>query len=333
MAGARALAPEDRAAVWSPASIGAIAALVFLLGVTATWWMLALWPVEAGASPWLERVRQICFNAREDGLPDASGWLLLVGQPIGMLAALMAVWGDAVRTGLSLLTGSRLGRALLVAGALSMAAGLSAAAARVVDARAALDIVLPGDVVLPDSYPRLERPAPALSLVDQEGRRIDVDTLRGRPALVTFAFGSCESVCPAIVRQTLEVRATLRRRVESGELGADAVPRIVIVSLDPWRDTPGRLAHVARHWELEVDDSVLSGSVEEVERTLDRWNVARQRDETTGDVVHPPLVYILDPAGRIAYAVSGGVAPMLDLLGRLQDVDHARSAGVRGEAG
>ena len=37
----------------------------------------------------------------------------------------------------------------------------------------------------------------------------------------------------------------------------------------------------------------------------------------TGDVTHPPLVYILDAEGRIAYATTGGVEAMVELLGRV----------------
>jgi len=73
--------------------------LVALLGITVAWWALALWPVEGVPPAWLERARAVCFNAGPSGLPDASGWLLLVGQPIGMLAVLMVIAGDAVRTG------------------------------------------------------------------------------------------------------------------------------------------------------------------------------------------------------------------------------------------
>ena len=60
----------------------------------------------------------------------------------------------------------------------------------------------------------------------------------------------------------------------------------------------------------------LNFSVEEVEAALTRWNVARERDPRTGDVAHPPLVYVLDREGRIAYATAGGVDAMVELLRR-----------------
>jgi protein SCO1/2 len=295
----------------------AFGALVFLAVVTAAWWALALWPIGNAAPQWLERARWVCFNAGPDGLPDASGWLLLIGQPIGMLAVLLAVWGDPVRAAVRAIRSTRAGRTALVACVGLLALGLVASGARVVSATSTGGTAAFDDVAPPDTYPRLDREAPTLSLTDQQGRRIGVEDLAGRPALVTFAFGNCETICPAIVRETLAVQEGMRRRATEGALAAEAVPRVVIVSLDPWRDTPGRLAHLAHHWKLGEDAHVLSGSVEEVETVLDAWNVARRRDAKTGDVTHPALVYILDASGAIAYATRGGQVVVTELLERV----------------
>jgi cytochrome oxidase Cu insertion factor (SCO1/SenC/PrrC family) len=92
------------------------------------------------------------------------------------------------------------------------------------------------------------------------------------------------------------------------------VPRVVLLTLDPWRDTPSRLPHLAREWKLGSDASVLSGSVEEVNAALDRWGVVRERDPSTGELAHPPLVYVLDASGRIAFAASGGAELLAELV-------------------
>jgi hypothetical protein len=49
---------------------------------------------------------------------------------------------------------------------------------------------------------------------------------------------------------------------------------------------------------------VVSGSIDEVNALLDRWQVPRTRSETNGQVDHPALTYVLDGAGRIAYAAT-----------------------------
>jgi protein SCO1/2 len=283
-------------------------AVAFLLVVTAAWWALALWPAPDEPPAWLLRTRQVCFNTGLDGLPDASGWLLLVGQPLGMLAVLLAGWGGAVRSGMAALAARRVGRiaiALVLAG---VTAGLAGAVARVRGVSEDVDV---GPSAVPDTYPRLDRAAPALDLVDQRGESLDLASLRGRPALVTFAFGQCESVCPAVVHEVLEAQARLRERGPTGR-----TPRVVVVTLDPWRDTPSRLDHMARHWQMGDDAFVLSGSVEAVNGVLDAWSVPRERNPDTGDLAHPPLVYVLDPAGRIAYAATGDPEVLVQLVER-----------------
>lgn len=297
-------------------ALGGVAALVFLAGVTAAWWALALWPTPDEPPAWLARTRWVCFNAAPGGLPDASGWLLLVGQPLGMLAFLMVGWGPAVRSGLALLRAGRVGRALLVAGVGVLALGLGAAGARIAVLAGGAGAGARAAAPAADAVPRLDQEAPPLGLADQHGQPLDLERLRGRPALVTFAFGQCESVCPLSVREVLAAQEHLRREAAEGRVEASRVPRVVVVTLDPWRDTPSRLPHLARHWKLERDAFVLSGSEASVNRVLDAWKVARRRDASTGDVSHPPLVYVLDASGRIAYAASGGVETLAELIVR-----------------
>lgn len=287
-------------------------ALGFIALVTVAWWALALWPV-AGASPeWLSRARAVCFNAGDDGLPDASGWLLLIGQPIGMIAVLMVGWGRSVVAGLRALSGSVAGQVTVAAVVLTLLATLGLAGARVAQARAQAEIVLPGEDLPPSTYPRLDRPAPDTELTDQHGRPFRLEQLRGSPVLVTFAFGHCETVCPVVVEGAREAR----RRLLEKDPEASA-PRIVVVTLDPWRDTPTRLGQMAREWHLDSDDRVLSGPVDEVNAALDAWQVTRRRDPSTGDIAHPALVYVLDADGRIAFAASGLPGTLLELIQRL----------------
>jgi cytochrome oxidase Cu insertion factor (SCO1/SenC/PrrC family) len=113
--------------------------------------------------------------------------------------------------------------------------------------------------------------------------------------IVTFAYAHCETVCPLLVGEVL----TARDRITG------AKPVVLIVTLDPWRDTPSRLASIAERWSATGDVHVLSGETLQVERVLNAWRVPRARNERTGDVSHPSVVYVVGPDGRIAYAVPG----------------------------
>ena len=150
---------------------GAMIGLLGLLAITVAWWALALWPVEGVPPAWLERARAVCFNAGASGLPDASGWLLLVGQPIGMLAVLMVIAGDAVRTGVGRAFASPAGL-LGVAGVVGvLLAGVVLAAVRVVGAPRDAEWLEAVSARVPASYPRLDRPLPEVTGTGRSARR------------------------------------------------------------------------------------------------------------------------------------------------------------------
>jgi protein SCO1 len=295
--GVTKLARREAAALW---------ALAAVLLVSVGWWAAALWPLPADVPEWVVRARAACFGKTESGLPNAGGWIMLVGSPPTMLAALALMSGGALRDGLRSLGGRRGGRAALGTGAAALVLLLGAAALRVADASGVLDPA-PRSAFAAEAPVRLDRPAPATTLVDQHGDRIGIERFRGRPVLVAFAYGRCETICPVIVQDALRAQARLE----------DLRPVVVVVTLDPWRDTPRRLPHVAESWGLGPGAHLLGGRVEEVEAALDAWQVRRSRDTRTGEVVHPPLVYVVDAEGRIAFAVPGGVDGIVEAARRL----------------
>ncbi len=277
----------------------ALLALYLIVLTTVAWWALALWPAP-GAPEWLTRTRALCFGSAPDGLPDAGGWILLVGQPLGMIGVLIAVWGSELRAALSAASGRFAGRVLLAGTAVLLLTGATLAAARVrADDAEPFDPVAGGDPLT-----RLNDPAPALTLVDQHGDTVSLSDFQGRPVLVTFAFAHCQTVCPVVVREALEARRAT----------ADRQTAVLVVTLDPWRDTPARLPSIAAGWELGGDAHVLSGEVDGVERVLSNWRIPRVRNEATGDLSHPAMVYVVSPAGRLVYALPGGMAALTEAV-------------------
>ncbi|MBM4185111.1 MAG: SCO family protein [Gemmatimonadetes bacterium] len=283
-----------------------LGALTFILGVSAAWWAFALWAVPS-APAWFERARSVCFNITESGLPDAKGWLLLIGQPPTMLAALMVGWGRQVRASVRHLGSSTSGRTALVTCAGAVVLGLGLAGWKVADARLP-ETAWGAPELAQGDPPRLDRPWPAASgLVDHRGDPFGLEALAGRPALVMFAFGHCATLCPVVVQAARAAR-------DEAAPGA----AVVVVTLDPWRDTPGLLASVLEHFGLDpARDFVVGGPVESVEAALDAWDMTRTRDPRTGDIVHPGIVYLVEADGTVAHGVTGGPEQLSSLLGRL----------------
>lgn len=285
-----------------PARPGAASlALLLILVITAAWWALALWPAGAVEPEWLLRTRAACFGSVPGGLPNAGGWILLIGEPLGMLGALFIVWGEALRADLRRLYDDQRWHPVLLAVPALVLLGVVASGQRVAFATGfgATAPESPAGTLL-----RVDVDAAAFVLTDQTGRRLPVGGVAGRHSLLTFAFGHCATVCPTIVHDIRRARAAANR---------PQVP-IVIISLDPWRDTPARLPTIASTWELGPDDRVLSGTVEEVERVLDALGVARQRDLSTGDIAHTGSVMSVNERGRVTWRLDGGWGGVTELL-------------------
>jgi protein SCO1/2 len=270
-----------------------VAALGAIVGITASWWALALWPVDSAAPEWLLRTREVCFGSTADRLPNAGGWLLLVGQPAGMIALLAVVWGTELREGMARVTSRVAGQLTVGVVSALLVVGLGSVAVRVRTAGLEPFPASPGAIA--EQLTRVNDAAPPLALTDQTGREVTLESYRGRPVLVAFAFAHCQTVCPLVVADVMAARRQL----------GDDPPGVLIVTLDPWRDTPSRLASIAKQWGLDGDAHVLSGAPEEVDRTLNGWRVPRVRNPETGDISHPSIVYVIGADGRIAYVVSG----------------------------
>ncbi|MDX1643413.1 MAG: SCO family protein [Thermoanaerobaculia bacterium] len=278
----------------------ALVAFAAWLATTVGWWALAFAPLPV-ADTWLAQARAVCFGTLPNGLPDTWGWGALVVSPLAMLGLLLAIWGRDLAAALGALADRRLGLAVIgLVAAVPLAGGLWVGQ-RVLEARELDDAFASAEEYgpLPHDYPRGELPAPQLGLVDQHGEIVTLEALGGRPALVTFAFGHCRTICPVVVRTVREAALDCR----AGDRPIDDLS-IVVVSLDPWRDTPSSLPGLAEAWELsELPDAhVLSGEVERVLEVLEAWNMPIERDPKTGDIRHPGLVAVVAADGSHAYS-------------------------------
>jgi protein SCO1/2 len=74
-----------------------------------------------------------------------------------------------------------------------------------------------------------------LDLVDQDGRPMPGDFLRDHWTVVFFGFTQCPDVCPT----TLTTLAQMKKQL--ADLPAAQQPRVLLVSVDPERDTPAIL--------------------------------------------------------------------------------------------
>ena len=277
-------------------------ALVLWLVATLFWWAFAFMPLPLAPPPWLAAARHACFDTTVSGLPGAAGWLLLTLAPLLLLAVILALWGGEVRALLRRAPRAPLGRVAIVVLAVVLAvegtwvAGKLRTAWRIAYVESAAGTV----DELPSDYPRGSGPAAGFTLVDHHGLPVGLGDLRGRPVVLTFVFAHCASLCPVVVE-------TVKRAVED-DLRATAL----LVTLDPWRDTPSTLPTIARQWRLPPSVRLLSArNADDVVRVARAYGVPFTRDERTGDITHPGLVFMVDARGRLAYAFNNPPAAWL----------------------
>jgi cytochrome oxidase Cu insertion factor (SCO1/SenC/PrrC family) len=281
--------------------------LLSIIVITAAWWALAFWPAGAVHSAWLARTRAICFGSTSNGLPDVGGWIVLVGEPLGMLGALFAVWGTALRTDLQRLYTVPFWRATMGVVALASILGVVKVSQHVATIAGVGESFESPSSMLSSMPTRVDIDASSHILVDQHGRATSLADFAGQPVILTFAFGHCSTVCPMIVHDVKKARDAANR---------PDIP-IVVITLDPWRDSPPLLPQIATSWELAEHDRVLSGSVDDVNRALDALQVQRHRDERTGDVEHASVIMATDTRGHVAWRLDGSWGRLSELFRKM----------------
>lgn len=156
-----------------------------------------------------------------------------------------------------------------------------------------------------------------LDLEDQAGMATTLDRYHGQPVVISMFYGSCPHVCPMLIstiqRYERELPEAQRRQL-----------RVLMVSIDPARDTPARLAEVAgRHgvdamrWTLARTDAA---SVRKLAAALN----IQYRQLPDGEFNHATVITLLDATGRPLRATSSMLRPDPEFSGALKAATATR---------
>lgn len=283
---------------------------------TLAWWGFAFAPFGKTAPDWFLAAKSACFGTLPNGLPDASGWLLLVLGPASFLIGLLLAWRDELRESLRSFLSMKIGRAVLV-GLVLVALVEGYFVGREIRAGlriASFDFANDSQEDLPVNYPRSMMDAPEFRLIDQRGEEVSLASLQGEVVVLTFAFAHCSTVCPTLVYQCKQ--GVLNAGLEQA--------RLLVVTLDPWRDRPSTLATLAEKWKIPPGSHVLSGAIDDVNRAIKSYGVATARDQETGDIIHPAMVFVIDQRGKLAFTFNDPPSRWItQAIGRLHGIGAA----------
>ncbi|MCI0436838.1 MAG: SCO family protein, partial [Gemmatimonadetes bacterium] len=163
------------------------------------------------------------------------------------------------------------------------------------------------------------RPLPSLTLTDHAGRDFGRDRLLGHWTLMFFGFTHCPDVCPTTLATLAQARKLL------ADLPLSDRPAIVLVSVDPARDTPDALAQYVGHFDAEfVGVTGRPAAIEVLTRELGVAVLAGvPADDGSYTVDHTAAIFLIDASASFA-AVFGG-SHAADLIAR----DYRRIVAFR----
>lgn len=131
-----------------------------------------------------------------------------------------------------------------------------------------------------------------LGIPDTDGKIRRIDDFAGQVTLVFFGFTQCPDVCPTTL---------MRLRQARDALGEDAAKvQILLVSVDPERDTPERLGAYVKNF----DPSFIGLRPEpaELEKVVKAFHAIAIKVPTTGEdytIDHSATIYIYDRKNRL----------------------------------
>ena len=161
----------------------------------------------------------------------------------------------------------------------------------------AATLLLPrGNVPPPDNATELPAPLalPDIEFTDQHGTTVRTQDLAGRFSLVFFGFTHCPDICPL----TMQVLARALDRLEAANVRTR--PTVVLISVDPARDTSERLGSYLANFHgefvgLRASEDVLAPLLERLGITVMKHSVAG----SSYTVTHNPQVFVMSPKAEV----------------------------------
>lgn len=144
-----------------------------------------------------------------------------------------------------------------------------------------------GIILLPQS-----RTLPDLKMVDQNGAPVGVDQLKDKWTLLFFGYTFCPDICPTTLAQIRQIRSELSTE------DADKL-RVVLVSVDPNRDTPQRLKEYLGFFDKQYTG--LSAPVADIQKLANAVSVPFIPADTSKPnytVDHSGNLALLGPDGK-----------------------------------
>lgn len=136
------------------------------------------------------------------------------------------------------------------------------------------------------------------ALVDQNGRRFQLSSIKGKIVLIDFAYTTCPDVCPLMTAALRSVQVSLDATERSAVY-------LLTVTTDPEVDSPPVLDGYAKRYRVDASNwAFLTGDPSSLAQVWKSFGVKVVR-RARGLVDHTPLTAIVDQSGTMRFAYHG----------------------------
>lgn len=131
-----------------------------------------------------------------------------------------------------------------------------------------------------------------------QGSRIQLGDLGGKPQVLLMFFSRCTSACPMLLSDLKRISAALSP-AQRARIG------FTLVSFDTEHDTPAALAEYRRTWALPVENwNLLCGHPDDVMELADLLGVKYKKIDG-GQFAHSNIITVLNSRGEIVHQQLG----------------------------
>jgi protein SCO1/2 len=143
-------------------------------------------------------------------------------------------------------------------------------------------------------------------LTNQSSASHGLDLYRGHPVLITMFYGSCPMACPLLI-DTLRATQRALGAQEQREL------RVLMISIDPQRDTTTALQRMAMERHIDRAQWTLARADEKTVRKIAAALNIQYRKLPNGEFNHASVITLLSATGEIEAqsTVLGEIDPAL----------------------
>jgi protein SCO1 len=147
-------------------------------------------------------------------------------------------------------------------------------------------------------------PVPSTTLIDENGKTVNLDSMKGSVTVYDFIFTTCSGICPIMSRNMAAV---------TEQVPDDAQVKFVSITVDPEHDTPEVLRKYAERFRKDDRWIFLTGEREAIVRlSIDGFKLAAGDPQPGGEaLLHSSKFAVADRDGVIReyYGGTDGDAP------------------------